>query len=152
MPAEERISAFHYQSLRRSISATAYPLAKPFDGERPDILCLCRKMRTRHSHRSAASKSHPVRMSTFSADLPNMLHSHTLKLSTTRARVPGQPRHPSPLRAIFGVPNWSCGGGGAAEGGTTVNKRREEEYVRKQTHFWAWLRDTPQREPVVGSS
>ena len=57
-----------------------------------------------------------------------------------------------PLRAIVGVPNWSCGGGGAVEGGTTVNKRREEEYVRKQTHFWSWLQPTPQPEPVVGSS
>ena len=81
-----------------------------------------------------------------------MLHSHTLKLSTTRGHVPGQPRHLPPLRAIVGVPNWSCGGGGAVEGGTTVNKRREEEYVRKTMHFVSWLETTPEREPVLGSS
>ena len=33
MPAKKRISAFHYQTSKRSISGTARPFAKPFNGE-----------------------------------------------------------------------------------------------------------------------
>ena len=70
--SEEENQCISLQFSSRVISATAYPLAKPFDGERPTMPNSVRKISRR------AENYH---------NLPNMLHSQTLKLSTTRQRV-----------------------------------------------------------------
>ena len=113
------------------ISATAYPLAKPFDGERPTMPNSVRKLSRR------AENYH---------NLPNMLHSQTLKLSTTRQRV----RIAVAMCEATIAPdlptervNWSSGmrygGGGVAKGGHDCRYRMHEIGVcrprRESVHF-----------------
>ena len=117
------------------ISATAYPLAKPFDGERPTMPNSVRKISRR------AENYH---------NLPNMLHSQTLKLSTTRQRV----RIAVAMCEATIAPdlptervNWSSGmrygGGGVAKGGHDCRYTMHEIGVcrpkRESVHFTTGL-------------